>query len=57
MKNRSLWDRLSAYRCEAVLSEDGVEFFRQEIQLPDLPPMSQGELAVRFSFDRKPGKA
>ncbi len=56
VKNRSLWDRLSAYRCEAVLSEDGVEFFRQEIQLPDLPPMSQGELAVRFSFDRKPGK-
>lgn len=56
VKNRSLSERLSAYRCEAVLTEDGVEFFRQEIQLPDLPPMSQGELAVRFSFQRQPGR-
>ncbi|MGI5894072.1 MAG: glycoside hydrolase family 2 TIM barrel-domain containing protein [Candidatus Merdivicinus sp.] len=67
LKNRSMTEWGKDFRCEAILRENGLEILRWEVELPNLPPMSEQALTLdipnckkedceyhlEFSFSRK----
>ena len=53
-RNRTMTQRGSAFRCEAVLRENGAEICRWEVQLPDAGPMETLPLRIALPAGRRP---
>ena len=55
LKNRCADESLTAFRCVAVLRENGIVIKEQEIELPDLAPMTEQAIEINVPHEKHGG--